>query len=1113
MPTPDRTLEVPFAKGLEQKQDDVWSDGFASATNLVRNKDGALSKRLGYGLVTNVGRIPAQGLGGGSAATMQSGSRLASYKGSLVAVGRDTWTDAVWSVPDAAARPLLLDRTPEVYAYPYQAVAAGGPVAYAMDTAICNGYEVDVWVSATQPGTPAALYYAVFDGATGGAVVPPQLLLTTGANAFDSPQLTVCGTTLVLTWMRAGASNTVQASTLDCTQPWLPWSGASSLLGPLATRAYGTSAVVGDPTRFVVIAEVNTPTINIVICSTALAVLSTFAIQTFDSVWSADALIASADALLQGLAIRADSVRNEIAYAYAWAGAAGATTLRASVGIIAYTNGALLSTPVNVFAGSLPYSITVAANYQAPSVLALELASSSTSTSVYNLYLSPSSSLWDAGTYTAWLSKFLVNGRTGGVYGNMALTTGSPRVTWGLALWSRALPLNGIGYLVAYLPNSTQGSFFLLADDAWNDSTTGNADPGGTNVYFPLRLVGNIAPRLSSGLSGLASVATALQSKTAVHLALNPSASGGLVYQTLFALQSAPSAYGPARIAFDFASALKDQACELGDNLVLASACPSFHDGAQVGEISFPIYPVISLSNQGAGALPAGTYSYMAVYRWTDARGTVHQSARSVPATIVLGGGSVVKVTIGVCGFSARTKNPAVGVGPGVGPEFGLPPRSYASVAVYRTANGGTIFNEISAGPSDVAATLALPTVSVLDSALDTAIAGNPLCYGDGATSAAPGAILDDECPPAFQCAITHQARLFGIDGVRVWPSKALTTGAGVGFNEATVFSIDDGANPCTALASMDGQLIVFKSDRIFAVSGYGPADNGANNDFTPPARIASDTGCVDWRSVVSTQEGVYFMSPAGRKLLTRDLQVVPVPVVEAIDQANPRVTSALVHPSNGRVIWTQNTDDATQPRAGVLVKRDYVLDAWTSDAVKAFIFGQTEGFVSGVVANHAGASTYHALRADGLIVRERTTLDAVAYEDSSDPSTPLFSPFAWTSAWLKSEGLTGWSVWRMIRLTLRRNDAAAILVSIAYDYNPAPVDLHVFTAAQLAGFTTFLTQLELQPTRQRAEAMQISISDAPDSSTSGQSYTLLGLRIDYATEPGGYRTPVAQRG
>jgi hypothetical protein len=443
-------------------------------------------------------------------------------------------------------------------------------------------------------------------------------------------------------------------------------------------------------------------------------------------------------------------------------------------------------------------------------------------------------------------------------------------------------------------------------------------------------------------------------------------------------------------------------------------------------------------------------------------------------------------------------------------------------VKLYRTQVNGSVYTNVLANDQPIVVMTTQFTSSlVTDGASDAAILSNALLYGDGTDGTTPGNILDSLCPPALQSLIVHQNRLFGVDGNRIWPSKVYTTGEGVGFNEATAFTVDDGPGPVLALASMDDKLIIFKSDRLLFMTGLGPADNGTGNDWSPPQRIVSDVGCVDWRGIVTTPDGIYFQSPCGRRLLTRDLHVVPVPSVEDLDGANPVVTSAVIHPTLNRVVWTENTDDVTAPRSGIVLSHDYILKAWTSAAVNDSAGHASLGFVSACVGNVVTSlgppsiikPVLHLLRADGTVMREDIA-GGTSLDTATAAGAAIFVPATWTSPWIKSDGLVGWSIWRMVRVALQVIDPAGLTISIAYDYNPAPVDVRTFTAAQIAARGTTLWIEEIQPTRPRAASLQITITDSSDPSTvTGAGFLFEGVRVDYDYETGGQRAPIAQRG
>ena len=1131
-----KTIELPFSEGLSQKTDALWlQPGSASvAQNLVKLKTGSLAKRLGCSGLAQVGQIPPSGTGNAVAATLTSGKRLLSYNNALTLIGQDAWTDAIWSFDDASAQPLLLDRTPETYVYPPTMIAGTSPNPGAAvpcartiqtDTAVLGGYEMHVWsVGDLTSGFNASLWYELRNATTGAVVIPAQLLVPTGAHSggVDVPKLiavtTSGGPVFVLTYSSTAGDANIYATVFNIASfNWGAETRINAVAGDAAyptgiwsTPPYDTCASIGETGFMGLVYEqkvAGNPFIGIVrlAVSTTAVTISSSGSAAVDALWNADT-----NPPLQGFALRVDAGNNECAFVYSWTSAAPLT--RVDFQILTWPLASTVATPINLL--SSPGPIT-AATINAAIVIAIErLGSVSGLTQAYKVDWSPGQTTFrqgDAASAYPFIASYVVSQVAGGAI----VATNQPRVTWNVALASRIVLQNGVGYVVGYVPSDLQGSHFLLADDALTDITTPNS-VGFNRGYFPMRLVGNLTPRqasVQSSTQAMMGLTTAQWSRVATHWPQNPSYQGntGTVYQTLIPKDNSPITSAPTLFPIDFASTQSYAPSQLGQNAILSGGCPSAFDGTQCFELGFPHYPVFKLTLSGTGG--TGNFNYIAQYQWTDGAGQLHKSARSVPtATPTLANQGVV-ITCAIPGFSARMKAiNAAGTAGSHGPQSGLPVRRNILVYLYRTTNGGTVYFQCHA---PIPVQLDSPTVTITDDftlSSDANLVKQPLLYGDGSDGTQPGNVLDDECPPAFQHAIVHNNRIYGIAGSDVWMSKEFTTFAGAGFNEATAFSVDDGPGPLTALASMDGNLVPFKSDRIFLMSGQGPADNGTDNDLTPPSRITSDVGCLDWRSIVASKDGVYFQSQAGRRLLTRDLQVQPVPVVEDLDAANPVVTSAIVHPSAGRILWTQNTDDVTAPRIGVLIVNDYILESWTS--IPAI---RNQGFVSAVVANATNGSAvglnYYGMTAAGKIWRENVVnVPAGPYTDGG-----TFVSSVWTSPWIKSDGLTGWSQWQMIRLLLTLKDPANITVTVAYDYVSTPTQTYAQTAAQIAAqIAPGLPQvlLEIRPTNQRAAAMQISISDSTAGTTvTGQGFLLESLRVDYGVEPGGYRAPTSQQG
>ncbi len=1175
-----RLLSIPFTRGLAQKEDPRFIEPGAllTATNVSRSKANIIQKRSGLNWLNTLGRAP--GTQANTIVSLISGKRLARHKGNLLIVGQDqsfanptqAFGDALWQYDEVAGKPLFIDRMSEVHKLPEQTLSGGDIVAVDMDHAVCNGYRVSVWQAAyfgTNPNAaPNAIYYMVTDARTREVVVPPQEVIPTkswthsSSGAF-SPKVITCGTNVVLMWVTRGADLGVYAASLDCTQPWVAWLASAKLTthyqNSFANTPYDCCPVLGNTAEWAFVIQTGTGgeggSVHITSYRCQVSTLTVISSANLDNaVWDADG-----DWEICGFAIRADLNNAEMAVAAAWLNAGTnvkathqiqnwptmATDYGLAAEFIAAAPGPLVTMGVHGLNG-IPLAIGM--ERVDPLSTALQ--------PVYKVYLSPNGAAWNGAPPSAantWLpgpsavaliaSWMLEKGPASP--SAMVVQANHPRITIGVTLASRVIEKNGIAYMAAVCPSYTQGGYFLLADDAWQDNVTVNVPSGSTvlpvNTYFPMRVVAIMAPRL--GAAGAGMFSTQVHAQTVLpHLVSNPFlVDAGDGYETVMAVAESPTLATPAIFTVDFASPRSYQAGEVGPLAVFAGGVPSATDGTRVYELGFPLYPIITnvLAVNSGGQMSNGTYSYIAVFTWRDNAGLEHRSARSVPASVTLASGSSIQsanITIGVCGFTGREKF-AGRQTLTAGPQSYLGMQQPVVVRLYRTTAGGGIYyhcdrtdsitdHQYGAPPVGTdqpnfqGGTSGLTTITLFDTNPDTttsptisALVSHSLLYGDGSDGTQPGNVLDDLCPPGFQCLVVHQGRIFGVDGNTVWASKVFTEGIAPAFNEALAFTVEDGPGWITALISLDDKLIIAKRDRLFVMTGDGPTDSGGQNNWSAPTRIASDAGVIDWRSVAVTAKGAFFMSDTGRRFLTRDLQVMPVTEVEDLDAVYPAQTSAIVHPSQNRVVWTQNLNDSGST-VGIGIDHDTVLDTWTQRQSQ---WSQTgSSFASAVVAlatDNFGLlqPTYHVLRPDGVVGRE--AVSPAGYQDGTS-----YVPMTIDTAWVKADGIEGFGRFRRLMVTWQNNDPHQLSVYVQYDFDPTGnwILLGNVTAAQMAAMQTKLPTVRFQLPHQRAQAVRFRIVDAADAlqaPVTGQGPTIvsLGLEVGVYTNRRLARVPGAQ--
>ena len=197
------------------------------------------------------------------------------------------------------------------------------------------------------------------------------------------------------------------------------------------------------------------------------------------------------------------------------------------------------------------------------------------------------------------------------------------------------------------------------------------------------------------------------------------------------------------------------------------------------------------------------------------------------------------------------------------------------------------------------------------------------------------GNVLDNVPPPSAKAMCVHQNRLVlggADDPTVVWFSKQITSTDGPGFNDQMTITIGDGG-PVMGLASLNGNLVVFKYQDVYVVPGTLPDDSGYGPSLGEPFNLPAGVGCIDHRSVVETPAGVFFQSARGLELLTPALDVVPMTKVRETLQTYPHITNAAHYPAN-REVWFvchQTLVDAEHPTpaASVLVF-NYQTSTWS---------------------------------------------------------------------------------------------------------------------------------------------------------------------------------------
>lgn len=478
----------------------------------------------------------------------------------------------------------------------------------------------------------------------------------------------------------------------------------------------------------------------------------------------------------------------------------------------------------------------------------------------------------------------------------------------------------------------------------------------------------------------------------------------------------------------------------------------SFFDGQIFAEHGFHFYPENVTCTADSGA--TYVYQYCIVYKWRDVEGRVHYSAPSVPIVskraAAISIGATVTVTIPCLRVTRKIETPI-------------------EILVFRTVNNGATFYDIKG--TAVYNDSTVVSVTKTDSCTDAVLTAHDQLYTEGG-------VLENIAPPQLTHLVSHRNRVFGIsseDSTRVPYSKLIQANMPVEFNDAQELIVDPSGGGCTAQASLDDKLVLFKERGIYFVTGLGPDAMGSQNDFSDPLPLPSDVGCSEPKSLARIPTGVIFKSAKGFYLLDRSLNVTYVGA--AVEAFNARtVTATLVTPSTNQVRFY--LDEAGG--GGALVY-DYLVDQWS----------QFKG-ISAAAATIYNGEVVHA-GSGNKVLAERGSV-------YTDDGTNIVMKAV--TSWLNLAGIGGFQRARALIITGEFGANHSLTVSVEVDHDSTT--LQSFTFASAAPARVYRLKLN----RQKCTAMRITLSGY-----SAGEFNISGITLEAGVKKGLFKVPAAQTG
>jgi hypothetical protein len=361
------------------------------------------------------------------------------------------------------------------------------------------------------------------------------------------------------------------------------------------------------------------------------------------------------------------------------------------------------------------------------------------------------------------------------------------------------------------------------------------------------------------------------------------------------------------------------------------------------------------------------------------------------------------------------------------------------------------------------------------------------------------GGELPNDPPPASSFAVTTIKRPFVASAEnRSWLyfGKPYFPGRPPEFNALSFLDIDPPSGDITGLAVLDQNVIIFKAERIFILAGDGPDPTGAGA-FNNTYAVATDTGCLESASIVSTEVGVYFRSVRGIQMIDRSLQVsYPGAQVERIVNASS-ITGAVIVPAQNQIRFALRSNDPTiagTAADNVVLVLDYLQTKWSQYRFNPLAAGSAR-----VAGQAMYQSNYFALAGNTVFqdAGPYNTDGVVRYTDGTAPV-----PMTIETGWIPLAGPQGWGRLRRVNVLGDFRDNHSLTLYFGWDYDEEYTYSIAYTPS---GLTTGNAQnWRVRAPRQVGQAVRFKLVD----NGTGEAIVITGLELETSQKSGATRVP-----
>ena len=369
---------------------------------------------------------------------------------------------------------------------------------------------------------------------------------------------------------------------------------------------------------------------------------------------------------------------------------------------------------------------------------------------------------------------------------------------------------------------------------------------------------------------------------------------------------------------------------------------------------------------------------------------------------------------------------------------------------------------------------------------------------------------VSNNAPPSCQFVTNTRNRVWAgglTDRSAVQASKPLNDIQGVhwsDFDNFKVFLPDD----VTGMAPMDDSLVVFTRDHVYAVHGAGP-DSAAVGVFAEPQVIPGSSGCIESRSVVASEVGVFYQSLRGIEIVPRGFatpQWIGQNVRDTLEEF-PVCKGSCQSPLSWDIRWLFHNTDGTEARTIIFDLRSKSWYVHAHDPSSG-IFD-----IIGTCTGRAGDPDHVA-----MFLGSKSSSTNSSIEDTTEGREALSDDEAYLETGsLRVAGLQSWGFGRRAHI-FGTFGGRACNVTLEFAFNDEdflPIDTFTWnlTTADRAVNSPVELELTLPVQQFSAVRFRVKVEALSDATDSQFTFKANGLSVYYTPAPEGPRLASRDKG